>query len=448
MPGPRILIVDDELPSLDYIALALSAEFPEVRRAAGGHEALLSMEASLPDLVISDLHMPDPDGLSLLSLIKERWPDVPVIVVTVDDEIATVVEAVRRGAINYLPKPISPSALVSAANRALATSAARKSHDDRTVPEIVGSSPAMIRTRHLVALAARSDVNVLITGETGTGKELVARAIHRLSALARGPFVPHNCAVSPSELFESLFFGHRRGAFTGAERDQTGLLEEADGGILFLDELECLTLPHQAKLLRVLDDGWVQPVGSVEHRLVSVRFLSATNRDPLSMLSQGTLREDLYYRLRGIVIALPPLRERRLDIAALSDHFLAGTRARLSESSREVLGSHFWPGNVRQLRNTLRGALAAAPSGQIDPAHLALPSASEWSGDARAALSAESPITETGRDRTLRDLERQALLQALRDSGGRRADAARALGIHRSTLRRKMRELHIGGRSH
>jgi len=443
MSRESILVVDDDPASLSYMSLALSEEFENVRTAGGGHEALLAMEGSLPDLVITDLHMPEPDGLALLALIKERWPEVPVILVTVDQEVATVVEAVRRGAINYLPKPVSPPVLIASAHRALATTCAGRERGDRSVPEIVGSSPAMVRVRHLIALAARSDVNVLITGETGTGKELVARAIHRLSSLSRGPFVPHNCAVSPQDLFESLFFGHRRGAFTGAERDQRGLLEEADGGILFLDELECLSPCHQAKLLRVLDDGQVQPVGSVEPRAVFVRFLSATNRDAAAMLAQGTLRDDLYYRLRGLEIRIPPLKQRREDIPALAGHFLAGSGCRMTPVAMEALLAFSWPGNVRQLRNVLLGACAAATGGSIERAHLAFgPHSTREPGarDSTGASGGESAGTE---GRTFREMERGALLGALRASGGRRGEAARALGIHRSTLRRKMREFGI-----
>src|SRR5262249_25266360 len=199
---------------------------------------------------------------------------VPVILVTVEQDVGSIVEAVRRGAINYLVKPVSAPSLCAAVSRALITGTIPPAGSGHLATEIVGSSPATLRVRHQGSLAARSDVNVLTPGETGAGKELVARAVHRASSLAHGPFVAHNCAATPSDLFESQFFGHLRGAFTGADRDQTGLLEEADGGILFLDELECLTPLHQAKLLRVLDDGVVRPVGSRQSRTVSVRFLA------------------------------------------------------------------------------------------------------------------------------------------------------------------------------
>jgi len=446
-----VLVVDDDRCSLDFMRLALSGEFAQVRTATGGIEALLALEASVPDLVISDLRMPDMDGLELLQLVKERWPEVPLILVTVEQEIATVVEAVQRGATNYLTKPVSPSSLCSTAARALATTCASRIPADRSVPEILGSSRCMVRARHLVCLAARSDVNVLITGETGTGKELVARAIHRLSGLSRGPFVAHNCAVSPQDLFESQFFGHRRGAFTGADRDHRGLLEQADGGVLFLDELECLSLQHQGKLLRFLDDGRIQPVGSEQDRLVAVRILSATNREPERMLADGSLREDLYYRLRGFEIGLPPLRRRRQDIAGLTEHFLSGTGKALTPEALETLQAFHWPGNVRQLRNVLRSAGAQVTGGRINGRNLSLPSIS---GGIRRAMGTRVPEPEAEEsspkrppepqeiaiDGSLKDLERQALLDALRTAQGHRGKAAQALGIHRSTLRRKLRK--------
>jgi DNA-binding NtrC family response regulator len=450
MRHASILVVDDDPDSLAFMALALQEEFSEVRSAAGGIEALLCLEASEPDLIVSDLRMPDLDGLELLRRVKERWPEVSVILVTVEQDIARVIEAVKCGATNYLTKPVPPSALCSAAARALLTRIATTV--DRGIPEIVGSSRCMIQVRHMIAMAARSDVNVLITGETGTGKELVARAIHRLSSLSAGPFLAHNSAVSPQDLFESLFFGHRRGAFTGADRDHRGLLEEAHGGVLFLDELECLSLPHQAKLLRVLDDGQVQPVGSEESRSVSVRFLAATNRDAGELMSKGDLREDLYYRLAGIEIRLPPLRERRRDIPQLVKHFLGDSRITVDPQAEEILQTHSWPGNVRQLRNVLHGVKAQALRGVLEPKHLLallrVVNGPRHRSEPRPTLPEDRDVPASQRSAeeagtSLRDIESRALQDALRLCEGHKGKAARALGIHRSTLRRKMREFRI-----
>lgn len=430
-----LLVVDDDPLAARYMTLALEEEFSEVRPATSGVDALLAVEARIPDLVLTDLRMPGMDGLELLMHLHRRWPGLPVILVTVEQDVATVVDAMLQGAVNYLVKPVSPAALATAAGKALNRPTAPPARAGN-VPELVGVSEAMVRVRQLVTLAARSDTNILITGETGTGKDLVARAIHRLSKIASGPFVAHNCAVTPSDLFESQFFGHRRGAFTGADRDHAGLLQEADGGILFLDELECLSLSHQAKLLRVLDDGVVRPVGSTESRAISVRVLSATNRPPDTMLAEGSLREDLYYRLRGFEVRLPPLRERHGDVPMLAAHFLAGRGVTLAPQVLAVLETFPWPGNVRQLRDVLRNASELATEGPITGRLLGLdvPAAKEESG-----LSAE-------RGGTLREIQCHAIVHALRQTRGNRMSAARILGIHRSTLRRKMRELGIRSR--
>ncbi len=432
MRSASLLVVDDDPLAARYMTLALSEDFADVRCATGGVDAVLAVEARVPDLVLTDLRMPEMDGLELLAHLRERWPEVPVILVTVEQEVATVVDALRQGAVNYLVKPVSPPVLLTAVRKALTRSAAASARAPN-VSDLIGVSDAMVRIRHLVALAARSDANVLITGETGTGKDLVARAIHRLSNSADGPFVAHNCAVTPGDLFESQFFGHRRGAFTGADRDQCGLLKEADGGILFLDELECLSLSHQAKLLRVLDDGIVRPVGAAESWVVSVRVLSATNRSPDRMLAEGTLREDLYYRLRGFEVSLPPLRERRGDVPALAEHFLSGRGVALSPEATAALEAFPWPGNVRQLRSVLAGASDLATDGVILPRQLRLGSAAE----------SEPPEPHGAEEGTLKELTRAAILTALRQESGNRIRAARALGIHRSTLRRKMEELGI-----
>jgi DNA-binding NtrC family response regulator len=435
---PSVLVVEDDAAAAQYMALALSEEFYEVRKVVSGTEALLAMESRVSALILLDLGLPDLDGLELLTMLRQRWQEVPVILVTASDDIATVVESVQRGATNYLVKPVAPAALLAAARKAMNTASIPKSRAESTIPEIVGISRAMVQVRHLTFLAARSDVNVLITGATGTGKELVARAIHRLSGLSRGPFVAHNCSLTPPDLFESQFFGHRRGSFTGADRDQVGLLEESHGGTLFLDELECLSLAHQAKLLRVMDDGEVRPIGSSEPRTVSVRFLAATNRDPQHMIQQGILREDLYYRLCGLEICLPPLRDRQKDIALLAHHFLREGGVFTAEALA-ALCNYPWPGNVREFRNVVRRARSLAAHRPISPRDLGL-------GLAPVRIPHEQPqptssIPACGH--ALEDAERVAIVRALRDSSGRQSQAARTLGIDRSTLRRKVRKLGI-----
>jgi DNA-binding NtrC family response regulator len=440
MSAARILVVDDDRAAAQYLSLALRDAGYAPQSVGDGVQALLAMEAEVPDLVISDLRMPEIDGLQLLTRIKQRWPEVPFILITVEDEIATVVEAIHRGALNYLVKPVSPGQLVAAAHKALSLRPTSPAVGEG-VSEILGTSRCLVELRHRVLVAARSDVSVLISGETGTGKELAARAIHRCSRRSDGPFVAHNCAAIPADLFESQFFGHCRGAFTGAVGDQPGLFESADGGVLLLDELETLPPLHQAKLLRALDDGEIRRVGSTETRRVSVRVLATTNRDPEAMVNEGSLREDLYYRLRGFEIRLPPLREHPEDIPLLATHFLAGAGDGFTADALRALGAAPWPGNVRELRNVVGSALASAGRSRIGIDQLRLPPAQTRTsaGPERASDGAESGAT-------LKELERLAIQQALESCAGNRTRAARRLGIDRSTLRRKMTEFGIATR--
>lgn len=431
-----ILVAEDEPGSAEYLRVLLEGRGHEVRLVANGLEALLALEARPFDLVITDLRMPAMDGFELLSHLAQRWPDLPAIVLSANEDVEDVVEAVRLGAINYLLKPATPASVGSAIDRALLTRR-RTSTAHTTVPELIGSSRAMVEVRHRVLMAARSDVHVLVTGATGTGKELVSRAIHAHSGLAGGPFVAHNCALSPSDLFESEFFGHRRGAFTGADRDRRGLLREAHEGVLFLDELETLDLGFQAKLLRVIDDGEVRAVGAEKAERVNVRFVAATNREARTMIEEGSLREDLYYRLRGIEIRLPSLADRREDIPGLIAHFDKPGSAGFTPEAIEALCRADLPGNVRQLRNLVQGARAAAGEAPVGVRHLPFEAGR---GAARGPVSEAVP-----RGLSLREIERRAILQALEDCRGNRTQAARLLDIDRSTLRRKMQEYGIEG---
>jgi len=436
----KILIVDDEPSASDYLRLLLEQDGFEVRATANGVEALIALETNPFELVISDLRMPQMDGLELLSHLKQRWPDLPVIVLTANEGIQDVVQAIHLGALNYLVKPSSPAVVSEAVKKALRLRPGSRSAPPQ-VHELVGESPAIAEVRHRVVMAARSDVHVMITGDTGTGKELVARAIHTYSPLAGGPFVAHNCALSPPELFESEFFGHRRGSFTGADRDHGGLLRQADGGVLFLDELETMLPAHQAKLLRVIDDGEVRAVGSEKSHRVSVRFLAATNRDPEIMMQERTLREDLYYRLRGIEIRLPTLNERIVDVPLLARHFAGTEGTAFTPDALDALMETTWPGNVRQLRNIVQGAKAAAGEEKIGVGHLSLDSVSWGSRAAESGVAASgSGPAAVPHGLTLRELERRAVEQALADCDGNRTRAAKLLDIDRSTLRRKLQE--------
>jgi len=430
-----ILIAEDERSSGEYLKLLLEEMGYDARLTANGVEALLALEAGTFDLVVTDLRMPSMDGFELLTHLGQRWPGMPAIVLSANEDPQDVIEAVRLGAVNYLLKPATPASVGSAVERALLTRS-RTVVADATVPELVGDSKAMVEVRHRVLMAARSDVHVLVTGDTGTGKELVSRAIHTHSGLSKGPFVAHNCALSPSDLFESEFFGHRRGAFTGADRDRRGLLREAHEGVLFLDELETLDMGFQAKLLRVIDDGEVRPVGAERAERVNVRFVAATNREAQAMIDEGSLREDLYYRLRGVEIRLPPLAERREDIPLLVAHFDRPDAGGFTPEALEALCAAPLPGNVRQLRNLVQGARAAAgdaevgllhlPADQLDRGGVPMPT-----GEGSGGIPRGVP---------LREIERVAVAQALEDCDGNRTRAAKLLDIDRSTLRRKIAE--------
>jgi two-component system NtrC family response regulator len=432
--GATVLVVDDDPTSATYLSLALRQAGHTVQAAVGGLDGLRAIESSPPMLVLTDLQMPMLSGMDLLATIKRRWPQIAVVVVTVDDAAATVVRAIQGGALNYLVKPVTPNDLVCAVERALREARIdAPSAVERDTPEIIGTSRAASDLRGQVARAARSDANVVIAGATGTGKELVARAIHRLWRGGRRPLVAHNCALTPPDLFDSEFFGHRRGAFTGAERDRVGLLRQADGGTLFLDELECLTLANQAKLLRVLDDGEVRALGAEESRVVAIRVVAATNRAPGEMIASGVLREDLYYRLRGLQIDLPPLRSRLEDVPALAAAFAALRGREVARDAIDALRAYAWPGNVRQLRTAVLTACDCALPGEPIRAR-----------DLDLAAARPAPANRPLGATTLQAAERLLILRAIEDHSGSVSRAADSLGIHRSTLRRKLRQLELG----
>ena len=438
MEASSILLVDDDPASLRYMELALRDRFPTILTAGGGAQGFDILRSRKPQVVVSDLRMPGIDGLALLALVHEILPKTVFVVVTVEDDVALAVEAVKRGAFDYHVKPVPPEILVDSIRRALCGSA---DPFREVAPGMIGQSAAMTRVRRQIEEAARCDLNVLITGETGTGKELTARAIHARSHRACGPFVAHNCAATPPDLFESLFFGHEKGAYTGAGSDQRGLLEEADDGTLLLDEMESLIAAHQGKLLRVMDDGVVRPVGSRSQRAVSVRFLATTNRDPQRMLAEGSLRADLYYRMRGVEIVLPPLRKRAEDIPLLADCFLARAGRSLDGEALSLLVDYPWPGNVRELRNVLAASCAHGPQRVLRGRDLVFCNRSGVPERIESGPGGAGPSRIPGS--SLRDTEREAILDALRAAGGQFGRAADMLGIHRATLRRKIREYGI-----
>jgi DNA-binding NtrC family response regulator len=468
-----VLVIDDDSGVSRAFSMLLGKEGHRALVASSAEEGLELAARERPAVVFLDVRLPGMSGLEALTRLRAVLPDSPVLVMTGHGTLSTAVEAVRKGAFDYLAKPLSIEAARAALSRALAQGAARSALDGARreladfPPEalLVGRSAAMQALYRQLAAAAAADATVLLSGESGTGKELAARAIHLHSARSSGPFVAVSCAGLPETLLETELFGHARGAFTGAVASRVGRVEAADGGTLFLDEVGEMSPGMQAKLLRFLESRTFERVGESEPRRSDVRVISATNRDLAAAVRSGGFREDLYYRLDVLRIELPPLRERREDIPLLVAHFLsgagssAGRPAEVSPEALAALGAHDWPGNVRELRNCLeRAAALAGPGGTIVAEHL--PPALGGSGGpgglagsidalvrrlARAALAERERSGSSGDEGRLhadlvRIVERAAIAEVLAAVGGNQVRAARELGLHRSTLRKKIEE--------
>lgn len=465
----HVLIVDDEESICWGLRRLLTEEGHEVTVAAGAEEALAAVERRRPDLALFDVRLPGIDGLTALERLRATKHDFPVIIVTAYGDLDTAVRAVERGAFDYLTKPFDLEQVVEVVRRA-SEAARRKTplaveHPKPALNpgELVGRGPAMQEVFKRIALAAPTDAAVLLVGESGTGKELAARALHRHSRYAAGPFVPiHLGALNPS-LVESELFGHARGAFTGAETDRAGLLEAAEGGTVFLDEAADIPHPVQVKLLRVLQQREMTRVGETRARPCRFRVVAAVNRDPAECVREGHLRNDLLYRLAGFEIRLPPLRERTEDIILLAERFLATSDAatgaqRFSEATARELRRRSWPGNVRELRNAVEQAAICARSGVIEPAHLPPPGAYEPAAGSHApndelrraltrwaeAAANQAPDVRGLYDRMLDETEPPLFDVVLRRTLGNRAAAADLLGLHRATLRKKLAERRAG----
>ena len=443
----RALVVDDDAGIRYTLRGFLEDAGIEVDDAKDGLDALEKLDAGLePDLVITDLRMPRMDGMELLRKIKER-PRAPVVVmITAHGSERQAVEAMKLGAFDYFRKPFEPDELLAVVRRAL-DSAHLRNDNERLAGELnltrsmIFESAAMSRLAVLVQRVAPRDVTVLITGESGTGKERVAEALVRASSRRDHPFVRFNCAAITPELAEAELFGHARGAFTGAHRSRTGLFREANHGTLLLDEIGEMDARTQAKLLRVLQEGEVRPVGEDRPIPIDVRIVAATHRDLPQLVAAGTFREDLYYRLKVVQLAVPPLRDRPEDIPALFKHFLDRYAERFGTGRLEVppgvverLIAHRWPGNVRELENAVESLVALSSDGQIDPALLPGPAAPEG-----PAVAASATLKER-----VEAYERGILVASLRECGGNRSEAARRLGISRATLHEKLNKYGLG----
>ncbi|MBI3077526.1 MAG: sigma-54-dependent Fis family transcriptional regulator [Deltaproteobacteria bacterium] len=444
----RVLIVDDEEPFRHLVRDRLARKGLMVRPVDRGEAAVEAVKGEEFDVALVDIRMPGMDGIELLRRLKEEQPSLEVIMITGHASVDTAVEAMKLGAYDYLPKPCQLSELeVLVAKAHDKAQLARQNvllreelHRRERHDAIIGRSPAVEQVKALIARVAPSSSSVLITGETGTGKELVASAIHRLSARTHRPFIAVNCAAFNENLLENELFGHAKGAYTGAAEHKPGLFEVADGGTLFIDEVGEMSPALQAKLLRVLDKGELHRVGETKLRKVDVRLISATNRDLLAEVRRGTFREDLYYRLDVVAIAVPPLRDRRSDIALLVAYFLeanrpaAGEPKRLSARALDLLQQYDWPGNIRELANVIERAVLLSTGPVVGPEDLTL--GPGRSPEARAGPSGE-PVT-------LASLERAHIARILELEGGNRARAAKSLGISLRNFYRKIKKYRLG----
>jgi two-component system nitrogen regulation response regulator GlnG len=460
---PRVLVVDDEESICWGLSRLGESLGHEVVAASSAEQGLARVESSRPDVVILDVRLPGMDGLAAIKRFQELCGTVPIIVITAHGDLQTAVEAVRRGAFDYIAKPFDLGKVKGALVRALASRPGGISENPARglrVEGMVGRSPAMQDVYKLIALAAASDASVLLCGESGTGKELAARAIHRYSSRSAGPLVAVNVAALSSSLAESELFGHVGGTFAGAEAARTGLLAQAHGGTLFLDEVADIPPPTQVKLLRALEHGEFTPVGGTEPVVSDFRVISATHRNLARCVEEGSFRHDLYFRLSAFQIDLPALRDRRQDIAELAEHFTTllakppGTpKVAITPEALAELEQRAWRGNVRELRNAIDHALVMARGRAIMPEHLPQPSATAIAAnsgdhsdaDVAAAVRqwAEQNVGDpqwAGRlyERLIAVVEPPLLTAAMNQHKGQCAAAARQLGIHRTTLRKKL----------
>jgi DNA-binding NtrC family response regulator len=447
-----VLVVDDEHNARQALVELLTDEGYEAESASDGKRALELITELEPEVVLTDLKMPGLDGIGLLRRGKELAPTTAFVVMTAFGTIDTAVEAIKLGAENYLTKPIDVSALSALVARAMEkaklsaeTAQLRRRLDERlTFDNIVGDHPSMQRLFKLLAQAARSRATILIHGETGTGKELIAAAIHQRSPRSAGPFIRLNCASLAESLLESELFGHEKGAFTGATARRQGRFEQADGGTLFLDEVSEIPLSLQVKLLRFLQEREFERVGGNDTIRVDVRIVAATNRDLGERVKEGRFREDLFYRLNVVQLELPPLRARRSDIPLLAVHFMREHAKangfevkRLTDEAIKALLAYPWPGNVRELENAIERAVVMTTSDSIDLEHLPALTGSVQADSIQVLVPGV----------TLAELERAAILQALEAARGSTQQAADMLGISRRKVQYRLKEWGLAGRA-
>ena len=443
----RVLVVDDEVGITGALELILGDGGYEVRTAASGAQADARLGEGAPfDLVFTDLRLPDATGIEVLDRIKAGSPDTQVILMTAHGSLDVTIEAIKHGAYYYIEKPFTPDHVLMLAERALQfgeitrenRSLKRALAAESETFGIAGRSPRMLQIVEVIRTAAPSDASVLIEGESGTGKELIAAAFHAQSLRAAGPYIRINCAALPSELIESELFGYRKGAFTGADRDKRGLIEAASGGTLLLDEIAEMPAHLQTKLLRVLQDRRLRRLGDEQEVAVDFRLVCSTNRDTAQMISEGTLRKDLFFRVSTIRVKVPPLRERPDDVAPLAERFLRAYADKyrkpiraLSPAALSMLARYDWPGNVRELESVVEHAVLFARGEELRPEDL--PEHLHASTAAGAACVIPPYMT-------MEEIEREAIVQTLERTGGNVKKTAEILDYHRPTLYRKLKK--------
>jgi two-component system, NtrC family, response regulator PilR len=442
---PTALVVDDEPDICELLAITLNRMDIATRTCTDVASAKRSLGRETYDLCLTDMRLPDGDGLELVEWMQREVPGTPVAVITAHGSVEAAVKALKLGAFDFVSKPLDLQdlrKLVTAALKLKGVAAPRGAAQQG----LIGESPAIERVREMVAKVARSQAPVHIFGESGTGKELVARMIHESGPRRDGPFVPINCGAIPTELMESEFFGHRKGSFTGAVGDKIGLVQTAEGGTLFLDEVADLPLHMQVKLLRVIQEKTIRPVGQSAELPVDVRILSATHRDLSVLVAEGGFREDLYYRINVIELHVPPLRDRGADVVLLAHSILSRLAAgqdvpvpRLTRAAQTALTGYRFPGNVRELENILERALTLCAGEEIDVADVQL----RQTGDEPAADETPNVMSGSPLGTQLEEIERDAIVRALEQTRYNKTAAAKLLGVSFRALRYRIKKLGI-----
>ncbi|MCE5231883.1 MAG: sigma-54 dependent transcriptional regulator [Mizugakiibacter sp.] len=459
MSKQTVLVIDDERDIRELLTITLGRMDLDVDAASNVSEAKRMLGERSYGLCFTDMRLPDGSGQELIELIARQYPETPVAMITAYGNVDAAVNALKAGAFDFVSKPVDIGMLRRLVQTALRLSEERRGGDAAVVAaasaRLIGDSPAMQQVRGTIGKLARSQAPVYISGESGVGKELVARLIHEQGPRAGGPFVPVNCGAIPSELMESEFFGHKKGSFTGAHADKEGLFQAANGGTLFLDEVAELPVHMQVKLLRVIQEKAVRPIGGRGEVPVDVRILSATHKDLAHLVEQGHFRQDLFYRINVIELRVPPLRERREDVPKLAGRILlrlaeesgGSDRPTLRPAALQALVDYDFPGNVRELENILERAVALCENGQIEVADLMLstrgPRVAVGTADEDEDDPAEIPAGEMPLDDYISNLEREKIMKALQETRYNKTAAAKKLGITFRALRYKLKKLGI-----